>query len=215
MKPRSQNKVFSIMTDKIISLLEEGTVPWCQKWDRPLPRNFTTGLEFEGFNLIYLYNMGIVKNYKSPFWLTYRQGISLQARLKPMQYEKPEIAFVYTPSPFRLSFYDLYNVEQFERIEYQNPEPIKRLKMSFVDIGKTISYKDSFIADLQLALTCAALRFSYKIPDHAQWTNIEKWLDALRNDNKLFVQSCYEAQELVKETLPHLLGNIAPLTKTL
>ena len=63
--------VYDIVTDKILSLLEEGTVPWRKPWKSSGgPRNLLSNREYRGINS-FLLNCS---PYSSPYWLTYRQA---------------------------------------------------------------------------------------------------------------------------------------------
>lgn len=136
MKP--ENKVYGIITDKIIELMEQGTIPWTQKWDSQLPQNFVTKRQYTGFNFFYLYVMALQKGYKSPYWMTFHQIQSIKGKLKSGQYKNGEIVIFYKMNPWldkndldkdgqpkkkmypMLRFYTVYNVEQTEGIEYES-----------------------------------------------------------------------------------------------
>jgi antirestriction protein ArdC len=66
--------VYQIVTDKIISLLEQGTIPWHRPWatSNGIPRNLITNKEYRGVNVFLLG----CQEYSSPYWLTYKQVIS-------------------------------------------------------------------------------------------------------------------------------------------
>ena len=48
--------VYSVVTDRIIGLLEEGVVPWQQPWSESggLPRNLVSGKPYRGVNALVL-----------------------------------------------------------------------------------------------------------------------------------------------------------------
>lgn len=64
--------VYQIVTEKIISILERGTVPWRKCWQAGsgMPRNLVSKKEYRGVNTLLLG----CQNYGSPYWLTYRQA---------------------------------------------------------------------------------------------------------------------------------------------
>lgn len=59
------------ITDRIIALLSQGTVPWHKPWKAStgLPRNLITKRPYRGINVFLLLSM----SYESPFWLSLRQ----------------------------------------------------------------------------------------------------------------------------------------------
>src|SRR5207248_996622 len=64
--------VYQIITDRIINLLEQGTVPWHKAWssDDRLPMNLCSGKPYRGINVFLLH----VTGYGSPYWLTLKQA---------------------------------------------------------------------------------------------------------------------------------------------
>src|SRR6266581_8264634 len=65
------DKPYQIITDRILTLLEQGTVPWHKPWDSAtgLPRNLFSQRPYRGINVWVLTAMG----YASPFWATFNQ----------------------------------------------------------------------------------------------------------------------------------------------
>jgi antirestriction protein ArdC len=62
---------YQIITDRILALLAQGTVPWQQPWDSAmgLPRNLFSQRPYRGINVWLLTAMGL----PSPFWATFHQ----------------------------------------------------------------------------------------------------------------------------------------------
>lgn len=62
---------YKLVTDTIIEQLEKGVVPWRRPWRRDVgkPRNFTTGQEYHGINVILLN----CRRFASPYWMTWNQ----------------------------------------------------------------------------------------------------------------------------------------------
>ena len=62
---------YRVITDRILALLEQGTVPWRQPWDSAtgMPRNLFSQRPYRGINVWLLTAMG----YASPFWATFHQ----------------------------------------------------------------------------------------------------------------------------------------------
>jgi antirestriction protein ArdC len=64
------NKVYEIITDKIIEQLEKGVIPWKKSWSAGgLPKNGISNKEYNGINPFLL----LVKGYNNPNWFTFKQ----------------------------------------------------------------------------------------------------------------------------------------------
>lgn len=73
-------QAYERITERIVSLMEQGTVPWHKPWrvTTGLPRNLVTKKPYRGINPFLLVAMG----YESPHWLTFRQAIQLGGSVK-------------------------------------------------------------------------------------------------------------------------------------
>jgi antirestriction protein ArdC len=62
---------YQLITDRILALLEQGTVPWRQPWNSAMgvPRNLFSQRPYRGINVWLLTAMGSA----SPFWATFHQ----------------------------------------------------------------------------------------------------------------------------------------------
>ena len=62
---------YEVITNRMLALLEQGTVPWRQPWDSAtgMPRNLFSQRAYKGINVWLLTAMG----YASPFWATFHQ----------------------------------------------------------------------------------------------------------------------------------------------
>src|SRR5712691_1352047 len=62
---------YEVITNRILALLEQGTVPWYRPWDSAmgLPRNLFSQRAYRGINVWLLTAM----EYASPFWATFYQ----------------------------------------------------------------------------------------------------------------------------------------------
>lgn len=49
-----QDKIYEMITDRILELMEQGTVPWKKTWSTGLPTNFKSKKEYRGINLFFL-----------------------------------------------------------------------------------------------------------------------------------------------------------------
>ncbi len=71
--------VYTIVTEKIINLLENGVVPWRRPWiSTGLPRNLVSKKPYRGVNYFLL----SASKYVSPFWLTMHQANQLGGHVR-------------------------------------------------------------------------------------------------------------------------------------
>jgi len=72
--------VYQIITDRVIQLLEAGTVPWHRPWKGGMAaaRNLMSRKEYRGINYFLLNSAG----FPSPYWLTFKQAEALGGQIK-------------------------------------------------------------------------------------------------------------------------------------
>ena len=73
-------KVYSIVTERVLRMLEQGTVPWKRPWRggaAGVPRSLASGKPYRGINPFLLAAAG----YDSPYWLTWNQAKKLGGRI--------------------------------------------------------------------------------------------------------------------------------------
>lgn len=124
--------VYDIITDRILNLLEEGTIPWQKPWHRTgnvefdWPKNLTSKRPYSGINVFLLSCAG----FGSPFWLTYKQAAAIGANIKQGEKGFPVIFWKIQPKKIKdesgeersqafpiLRYYTVFNVEQCENID--------------------------------------------------------------------------------------------------
>ena len=118
--------IYAMVTDKIISLLENNVVPWRRPWTSTgLPRNLVSKKPYRGVNVFLL----SASKYVSPFWLTMHQANGLGGHIRKGE-ESTAIVFwkledakaspegldadEKTHRRFLLRFYRIWNLEQCE-----------------------------------------------------------------------------------------------------
>src|SRR5260370_28612418 len=83
--------VYAIVTEKIISLLEQSIVPWRRPWTGSgLPRNVVSKKPYRGINHFLL----SASKYVEPYWLTMRQANVLGGHVRTCG-ESTSIPFLY------------------------------------------------------------------------------------------------------------------------
>ncbi len=80
-------KSYQEVTDRIVALLEQGTVPWHKPWSVPggEPQNLSSRKPYRGVNP-FLLNL---EPFASPFWVTYRQAQKLGGHVRRGQNGSP------------------------------------------------------------------------------------------------------------------------------
>jgi len=80
MNTNKKTDAYEQITERIIGLLESGTVPWRKPWKAQtgMPRNLVSGQCYRGINVFLLHSM----HYESPFWLTYKQALDLGGHVR-------------------------------------------------------------------------------------------------------------------------------------
>jgi antirestriction protein ArdC len=121
--------VYQIVTDRIIQLLETGTVPWHQPWQVLKPQNMVSRKPYRGINA-FLLNTA---RYTSPFWLTFRQAQALGGTVKKGEHAFPVVFWKVIEDkeeqddpkriPF-LRYYNVFNATQCEGIPAPQVEPV-------------------------------------------------------------------------------------------
>jgi antirestriction protein ArdC len=86
-------RVEEIITDRIVKLLEAGTVPWHKPWanrrtgDNGMPRNAVSKRHYRGINVFILAS----QSYGSPYWLTYKEALRSGGHIRKGEHATPII----------------------------------------------------------------------------------------------------------------------------
>lgn len=124
MNTSSTTDVYQIVNERIIALLEQGTVPWQQPWQGAgIPSNLVSKRPYSGINVWLLSTL----NYPSNYYLTYAQLTKLGALVR--KGEKSHIVVFWKrlqtqseadselpQSKFVLRYYRVFNIEQCENL---------------------------------------------------------------------------------------------------
>src|ERR1039458_8855615 len=117
--------VYEQITERIVALLAQGTVPWHKPWKARtgLPRNLVSQKPYRGIDVFLLLAM----RYESPFWLTFRQALQLGGTVRKGEKSCPVVFWKLTtfedkesgePQKKRmLRFYHVFNMAQCDGLE--------------------------------------------------------------------------------------------------
>lgn len=129
--------VYEKVTNLIISLLEQGVVPWHKPWRTTggmLPTNLISKKAYRGLNIFVL----LASGFSSPYWLTFKQCNDLGGRVRKGSKGMPVVYWNWiekddkeTGKPKKIPFIrcsTVFNVEQCEGIEEHLPKPVGEVK---------------------------------------------------------------------------------------
>ncbi len=192
--PVSSPDVYTLLTEKVIALIEKGTLPWVQPWQsvhqagavsRPLRAN---GEPYQGINVLMLWIAAMEKGYSAPYWMTYKQAQELGGQVKKGEKSTTVVyANSYTKTeendageeverrvPF-LKTYSVFNVEQIEGLPERFHAPAEPI---------AIEHDRNLVAEGFFAGTGASIQHGgnsayYLLDrDHIQMPPFERFRDA-------------------------------------
>lgn len=224
----SRNDVYQIVTDRVIELLEAGTVPWHKPWASTdeMPKNLVSGKDYRGINVWLLSCAG----FSSPYWVSYKQAQELGGNVR--KGEKSSIAVFWkqldvqdkdNPEKTKrvplLRYYRVFNVEQCDGIEYQKPQPrnpnfnpiaqAQQIVSDNASRGPEIVFEggracysrreDKIRMPAPEMFEVEAEFYSTLFHELTHATGHESRLARLQNDNSNFGSSMYAKEELIAE----------------
>ena len=92
MKKKDKIDVYQQLTDKIVSKLEQGEIPWKKPWKSVqfgLPQNFISKKVYKGCNFF----EALFEDRATPYWLTYKQAKELGGQVRRGEHGIPIIYF--------------------------------------------------------------------------------------------------------------------------
>ncbi|MFI4915095.1 MAG: ArdC family protein [Phycisphaerales bacterium JB060] len=130
--------VYQAVTDRIIELLDQGTVPWRHPirgggGDRSPPTSLASQRAYRGINVFLLAVTAWLEGYESPYWLTYVQARMMGGHVR--KGEKGSLVILWKQYATQdretgqditvpvLRHYTVFNTEQCEGIEVPSPSP--------------------------------------------------------------------------------------------
>lgn len=123
--------IYEVVTDRIITTLEAGVIPWRQEWKTSgkktgLPYNLVTGKPYRGINVWTLF----CSQYSSRGWCTYKQAQELGYQVRKGEKSFPIIFWKFPTKSELLAnpeaapfarFYSVFNLEQLDGVPTELP----------------------------------------------------------------------------------------------
>ena len=123
---------YDVITDRIITKLEAGTVPWVKPWGgkAAMPKNLVSGKEYRGINPFMLHCLG----FESPYFLTFKQANAKGGHVKKGEKGCPVVFWKWyekdqdgeTQRIPLLRYYTVFNVQQCEGVDYPKSDTAER-----------------------------------------------------------------------------------------
>jgi antirestriction protein ArdC len=122
--------VYQVITDRIVSMLESGQIPWERSWSTlgGAPRSFVSKKAYRGINT---WMLGC-SHYDSPFWLTFNQAKAKGGKVRKGEKGTPVVFWKRWKTKDKqsgeekiipmLKMYYVFNANQVEGIEFPTPE---------------------------------------------------------------------------------------------
>jgi antirestriction protein ArdC len=187
--------IYRKITDIILDQLEQGVRPWQKPWDaahmegriaRPLRFN---GIPYNGINVLILWIEALDSGYTSPYWMTYRQAVLLNAHVrkgdrgisivysdKIIRAEKDQATGEETTAaiPF-IKAYCVYNAEQIEGL----PAQCYAKLAPRLDTISRIDHVETFFKNLKVDIHHNGAYAIYDVKyDHIRLPPFESFRDA-------------------------------------
>jgi antirestriction protein ArdC len=82
MKNTTKVSFFEKVTNAVIEEIKKGNLIWQSRWNKfGMPQNYATKRNYSGFNPFWLSHIQQLNNYKTPYWLTFKQVYTLPLKL--------------------------------------------------------------------------------------------------------------------------------------
>lgn len=129
------NKVYGIVTEKILEALDRGVVPWSRPWNLTGGHQNLKGRKYRGVNPLLLELAAEVKGYDQPYWGTFNQMKGHGGKVRKGEkgtlitfwkvYDKENAETGEDERRFILRYFNVFNVAQVEGLDWTPPETVR------------------------------------------------------------------------------------------
>ena len=135
----SKTDAYEVVTQKVIDALEQGHIPWSKPWrsvSGEVPTSLQTGKPYRGINVWTLSVESVLRGYRSPYWVTFKQAKERGATVrksekgtqvvlwKPVRKSIEEDGERQERSYLILKYFTVFNAEQCDGLDLPEPEPL-------------------------------------------------------------------------------------------
>lgn len=140
------------VTNEVIAQLEQGKVFWKKPWSSyGLPKNYKSGRHYEGFNALYLNFITEKRNFKAPYFLTFKQAKELGGNVRKGE-KGTQIIFWkifgnkvgekttttgetkdIVQTKFVPFIWTVFNIDQIEGVEFALPKDLERTDNEIIE----------------------------------------------------------------------------------
>jgi len=203
------SQVYDLITNKILEQLEKGVIPWQMPWNSQMPKNLITQNPYRGINILLL----SFSDYKSPYWLTYKQAKDLKGYIMAGEKGTPIVFWnmlnvkanddedkVEKIIPF-LQYHTVFNAEQCEKIPVPKDDLIEFKPIEECEKVINNMPKRPFINEGRNRACYIPSKDVLEIPQRAVFKNIEGYYATLFHE---LVHSTGHTSRLNRNTVSEL-----------
>lgn len=124
----AKKSVYELITEQIVSLLDQGEIPWRKPWKFSSHMNGVSGYKYRGINPFILDCIATIRGYSHNKWITFNQMTELGGTLKPdinrsptkvvfwnLIFEKDEAGNKTNKVQFAKAYYhNMFNIDQID-----------------------------------------------------------------------------------------------------
>lgn len=151
----NKDLAYELVTEKMVQMIEAGTVPWQQPWnDGTAPRSIR-GHKYRGVNVFLLLIAQVESEFSSPFWITYNQAEKMGGQVrkgekstrvvmwKMLERRDEKDPDKVTRIPM-IRYYNVFNLDQVDGVEPPELKESERFEHTPIEAAEAIAagYQD-------------------------------------------------------------------------
>jgi antirestriction protein ArdC len=204
--------LYELVTNKIIALLEKGTVPWKKAWkaeDHPI--NLITKIPYKGINV---WMLNCSPNAISPYWLTWAQVMKLGGEVKANENKKYEYVVFYTPLTYEVENEDGESeIKSYPFIKYARVYNLSQCVLPQEKMDKLVPKVEE--KEFNPIETCEKIVSNYKDAPPVNFGGGKAFYAPMFDKVQMPLQETFDNEALYYSTLFHEFGHSTGAPKRL